>query len=243
MTQVRVPGTLGIFSRKMIKCDGCGTILSRYHEYQVPTDHHAICDTCFRRGLATYRRQEFSRHKRVVGTFSCSLCGKTHPDDQARHVCSECSHLHLDNTHWRWDSLMLFGTPSDLEVPCNRCGGLLLIKQDLYSYLRPGRREPSSEPYSCVKDNGAAIRAQQKECIHDYLVVFSQVKAMVEGERDLAAYQRWDPLSKEMFQMGPHELSVLKYGEVKYWCWKCGSFIRVSPPQRPPPPKGLLPGY
>lgn len=200
-------------------------------------------------------KQGFLGLGRPIEKWYCDKCGVECQNQfyrEPRMYCRACANsIDPDIVHmWSRDEVVrsykageFFLDTQDgqrkLIESCNRCLGLLLVRQDDVifhrRYFRLGSRHPSEANFPCIdhpgydKDGNVAI---QIACEHEFQIVGTSKRL------DAAAHAKYKHMLSHrnlqveaMFGADDIDIQYHCFGSTSYWCYKCG-LLRSLNPQR-----------
>lgn len=148
---------------------------------------------------------------------------------EVNHVCCRCLSQHDDNTHFGWDINSEYMRDTVLHRSCI-CGDVVRItigEDKVFEYFKVGQKNPTLSPYKCNRIDHRNI----EECIHEWIVLGSNMKDSNDGYQDLLM-MRENPGLKAMGLDDIGLLENIAFGSTTFWCYKCGCFYDLSPRKR-----------
>lgn len=202
-----------------VYCDRCHIDISK--------DFHVLCKNCFLEDPTTIRlhKVQLPYEVRIEGS-TCALCKSKKPHIELNHVCHRCLSQHDDNTHSGWYINSEYTSKTVLYSSCI-CGDVVRIttgEHEVFEYFKVGLKKATLIPYKCNK----AVNRGAEECVHDWIVLGSDVKDLNEGHQKLLALRR-DSSILELLGYEDFGFENMAYGSTRFWCYKCGCFYDLSP--------------
>jgi hypothetical protein len=245
---VRVQRSWFTRKAKAVWCDRCD------RTSKTTLSWHLLCDRCLALSSSLVRREYFRRIDQSFLSASavdaqCSLCVSRQPVTSLYLVCEDCTSAHPDATHRRlfdWDSERVDGISFGW---CVACGGIRVREgswpdKHSYKYYVVGHREPILDPPVC--DGDVMERdAREKECVHDWLTIYSTVNSPGEAERIRRSFYGAHPVVRELISNDPEDVAAgvdwVAAGANFLWCTRCGLHYRFTPAMtRRLPIRGVL---
>lgn len=202
-----------------VYCDRCHIDISK--------DFHALCNDCFLQDPTIIRLHKVSLPYQVkIEGLTCALCKSKKSQIELNHVCQRCLSQHDDNTHSGWYINSEYTSNTVLYRSCI-CGDVVRIttgEYEVFEYFKVGQKEPTSIPYICKRN----VYRGSEECVHDWIVLGSDIKDLNKGNQKLLALRRDNSILE---QLGYEDFVFenIAYGSTRYWCYKCGCFYDLSP--------------
>ena len=200
-------------------------------------------------------KQGFLGLGRPIEKWYCDKCGVECQNQFYREpqmYCRACANtIDPDIVHmWSRDDIVrsykadefFFDTEDGqrkLIESCNRCLGLLLVRQDGSSfhrtYYRLGSPKGSQANFPCVEHPGYSKEGNvtvQTDCEHEFQVMGTSKRLDAEAHAKYKHMMSHRNLQIEaMFGADDIDIQYHCFGSTTYWCYKCG-LLRSLNPQR-----------
>ena len=144
-------------------------------------------------------------------------------------------------TNYQMDEFFLDTQDNDRKLieSCNRCLGLLLVRQrssaTTRTYFHLGNKMGESKSFPCVDHPGYNSEGNvsiQADCLHDFQVIGTSKRADEEAHakyKRMMSHRNRDV--EAMFGTDEIDIQYECFGKTVYWCSKCG-LLRSLNPQR-----------
>lgn len=224
--------TRTLFGRiKAVACDRCGRVEKPGHAWAV------FCANCDSIPATSIRNEDISYIWRAsTKGLLCSLCSKPGYPESFTHVCIACYAQHPDTTHggsWGYAPHRV----GNIEVDdCYWCYGICIREKTSERdtrriYYNVGKKGPANGPYVCLH-NYEEVRAEERNCEHDYVEVYSNARTEAEAG-NIEADLRQQPVVMSILRSDmaglEHNLAYASEGSTHFWCWKCGFYRNLNP--------------